>query len=125
MLSASAIDPSGECDLAVIGAGILGLAVAREMSLRHPEISVVVLEKEDRPAVHQTGHNSGVVHAGIYYEPGSLKARLCVEGARRRAARARAGRPRPLLSGRAHAPDVGAAWMGLSSTNKIFELIFT
>ncbi|HEY2767607.1 MAG TPA: L-2-hydroxyglutarate oxidase [Solirubrobacteraceae bacterium] len=79
----SASDPSGECDLAVVGAGILGLAVARELRRRHPQRSLVVLEQESRPGAHQTGHNSGVVHAGIYYEPGSLKARLCVEGARR------------------------------------------
>jgi L-2-hydroxyglutarate oxidase len=75
-------DPAGECDLVVVGAGILGLAVARELSGRHPDLSVRVLEKEDEVARHQTGNNSGVVHAGIYYAPGSLKARLCVEGAR-------------------------------------------
>jgi (S)-2-hydroxyglutarate dehydrogenase len=79
----SASDPSGECDLAVVGAGILGLGVARELRRRHPDLSLVVLEKESRPGSHQTGHNSGVIHAGIYYKPGSLKARLCVEGARR------------------------------------------
>jgi (S)-2-hydroxyglutarate dehydrogenase len=72
----------GECDLAVVGGGILGLAVARELQRRRPDASVVVLEREPEPARHQTGHNSGVVHAGIYYAPGSLKARLCVEGAR-------------------------------------------
>src|SRR5436190_19629765 len=75
-------DPSGECDLAVVGAGILGLAVARELAERHPRLVVRVLEKEREVGAHQTGHNSGVVHAGIYYAPGSLKARLCVEGAR-------------------------------------------
>jgi len=75
-------DPTGECDVAVVGAGILGLAVARELLARHPELSVRVLEKEAGVGRHQTGHNSGVVHAGIYYAPGSLKARLCVEGAR-------------------------------------------
>jgi 2-hydroxyglutarate dehydrogenase len=75
-------DPAGECDVAVVGAGILGLAVARELLRRHPDLSVRVLEKEDGVGRHQTGHNSGVVHAGIYYAPGSLKARLCVEGAR-------------------------------------------
>ena len=69
-------------DLAVIGAGILGLAVARESLLRHPGLRVRVLEKEPEIASHQTGHNSGVVHAGVYYAPGSLKARLCVEGSR-------------------------------------------
>ena len=75
-------DPSGECDLAVVGAGIVGLAVAREMHRRHPGLGVRVLEREDAVARHQTGRNSGVVHAGIYYAPGSLRARLCVEGAR-------------------------------------------
>jgi 2-hydroxyglutarate dehydrogenase len=71
-----------ERDIAVVGAGILGLAVARELIRRRPDASVVVLEREAAVAQHQTGHNSGVVHAGIYYAPGSLKARLCVEGAR-------------------------------------------
>ncbi|WP_445165469.1 L-2-hydroxyglutarate oxidase [Mycolicibacterium sp. Dal123E01] len=69
-------------DLVVVGAGIVGLAVAREWTQRRPADSVVVLEREDGPARHQTGHNSGVIHGGIYYQPGSLKARLCVEGAR-------------------------------------------
>jgi (S)-2-hydroxyglutarate dehydrogenase len=68
-------------DVAVVGAGILGLAVARELLRRDAGRRVVVLEREDEPAFHQTGHNSGVVHAGIYYAPGSLKAKLCVEGA--------------------------------------------
>ena len=71
-----------DADLAVVGGGILGLASARELLLRRPGLEVVVLEREDGLAQHQTGHNSGVIHAGIYYEPGSLKARLCVEGAR-------------------------------------------
>jgi len=65
----------------VVGAGIIGLGVARELGSRHPGRSIVVLEREDEPAFHQTGHNSGVIHAGIYYVPGSLKAKLCVEGA--------------------------------------------
>ena len=73
---------AAECDVAVVGGGILGLATARELQRRRPDASVVVLEREPALARHQTGHNSGVVHAGIYYEPGSLKARLCVEGAR-------------------------------------------
>jgi L-2-hydroxyglutarate oxidase len=71
-----------ETDIAVVGAGILGLAVARELMRRKPGRRVVVLEREDRIAVHQTGHNSGVAHAGIYYAPGSLKAQLCVVGVR-------------------------------------------
>src|SRR5689334_18021713 len=70
------------CDVVVVGAGILGLATARELERRHPGIDVVVMEREDGVARHQTGNNSGVIHAGIYYAPGSLKARLCVEGAR-------------------------------------------
>ncbi|XP_041131644.1 L-2-hydroxyglutarate dehydrogenase, mitochondrial isoform X2 [Polyodon spathula] len=68
-------------DVAVVGGGIVGLATARELILRHPSLSFVVLEKEKELAVHQSGHNSGVIHSGIYYTPGSLKARLCVRGA--------------------------------------------
>ncbi|XP_061599521.1 L-2-hydroxyglutarate dehydrogenase, mitochondrial [Cololabis saira] len=68
-------------DVAVVGAGIVGLAAARELLLRHPALSFVLLEKEKELATHQSGHNSGVIHSGIYYTPGSLKARLCVRGA--------------------------------------------
>jgi L-2-hydroxyglutarate oxidase len=68
-------------DYAIIGAGIVGLATAREILRARPGASLVVLDKENEIATHQTGHNSGVVHAGIYYAPGSLKARLCREGA--------------------------------------------
>ncbi|WP_104081437.1 L-2-hydroxyglutarate oxidase [Cryobacterium sp. Y11] len=67
-------------DLIVIGAGIVGLATAREALRRRPGISVLVLEKADDVASAQTGHNSGVIHAGLYYAPGSLKARLCRAG---------------------------------------------
>jgi len=70
------------CDVAVIGGGIVGLASALALSERAPRRHLVVLEKEPRLAEHQTGHNSGVIHSGIYYLPGSLKARLCTEGAR-------------------------------------------
>jgi L-2-hydroxyglutarate oxidase LhgO len=63
-----------------VGGGILGLAIGRELTRRFPDLEVVVFEKEDRVASHQTGHNSGVVHAGIYYKPGSLKAILCARG---------------------------------------------
>ncbi|KAB1942011.1 L-2-hydroxyglutarate oxidase [Brevibacterium linens] len=65
---------------AVVGAGIIGAAVAREILGRHDSADVTLFEKEDHPAAHQTGHNSGVVHAGLYYEPGSLKATLCRRG---------------------------------------------
>jgi L-2-hydroxyglutarate oxidase LhgO len=64
----------------VVGAGIVGLAVAREIARRQPDATVVVVEKEQMVAAHQTSHNSGVVHAGIYYPPGSLKAQLCTRG---------------------------------------------
>jgi 2-hydroxyglutarate dehydrogenase len=74
--------PPEQTDLLVVGGGILGLAVARELLARHPDASLCVLEREPELGAHQTGHTSGVIHAGIYYEPGSLKARLCVEGAR-------------------------------------------
>ena len=65
----------------VVGGGILGLAAGRLLALEHRDATVTVLEKEPRIATHQSGHNSGVVHAGLYYEPGSLKARLCRRGA--------------------------------------------
>jgi L-2-hydroxyglutarate oxidase LhgO len=67
-------------DVAVVGGGIVGLACAAELLRRRPATRLVLLEKEDELAAHQTSHNSGVVHAGIYYAPGSLKARLCREG---------------------------------------------
>ena len=66
--------------LGIIGAGIVGLALARHITLHRPGTRVTVLEKENRVAAHQTGHNSGVVHAGLYYRPGSLKAILCRRG---------------------------------------------
>lgn len=67
-------------DFAVVGGGLVGLAVARELTGRYPGAGVLVLEKEDRWAAHQSGHNSGVLHSGVYYRPGSLKARLCRAG---------------------------------------------
>ncbi|MFN8590377.1 MAG: L-2-hydroxyglutarate oxidase [Thermomicrobiales bacterium] len=67
-------------DLAVIGGGVVGLATAMQMTERFPGIAVAVLEKESALAQHQTGRNSGVIHAGVYYQPGSLKARFCREG---------------------------------------------
>ncbi len=67
-------------DIAIIGSGIVGLATARALLEREPRPHIVILEKEGRVATHQTGHNSGVIHSGIYYKPGSYKARLCVEG---------------------------------------------
>jgi len=67
-------------DYAIIGGGIVGLSTAWQLRQRQPGKSIVVLEKEDAVAGHQTGHNSGVIHAGIYYEPGSLKANLCRQG---------------------------------------------
>ncbi len=80
--SISAVQPPTRCDLTIVGGGIVGLAVARELLQRHPHATVCVLEREGDIGTHQTGHNSGVIHAGVYYAPGSLKARLCVEGAR-------------------------------------------
>jgi L-2-hydroxyglutarate oxidase len=74
--------PPAKCDAVVVGAGIVGLATARELTRRHPHATVAVIEKEQEVGFHQTGRSSGVVHAGIYYAPGSLKARLCVQGAR-------------------------------------------
>jgi L-2-hydroxyglutarate oxidase len=66
--------------IAIIGGGIVGLATGLEFTRRFPGLSLAIIEKEPALARHQTGHNSGVIHSGIYYKPGSLKARLCVEG---------------------------------------------
>ena len=73
---------SFDFDVGVIGGGILGLSAARELGRRYPSLGIVVIEKEKELARHQTGHNSGVIHSGIYYKPGSLKAQNCVTGAR-------------------------------------------
>lgn len=67
-------------DILIIGAGIVGLATAWEVRRRFPHLHLTIVEKEARPAVHQTGHNSGVIHAGVYYAPGSRKAQLCLAG---------------------------------------------
>ncbi|HEY3245342.1 MAG TPA: L-2-hydroxyglutarate oxidase, partial [Phycisphaerae bacterium] len=72
--------PDSSYDLIVIGGGIIGLATALEAVQRFPGLRLLVLEKETRLAAHQTGHNSGVIHSGIYYKPGSIKARTCVQG---------------------------------------------
>ncbi len=67
-------------DILIVGSGIIGMASALELQSRHPDARITVLEKEDGPARHQSGHNSGVIHAGVYYAPGSLKAQFCREG---------------------------------------------
>ncbi|RYP85573.1 L-2-hydroxyglutarate oxidase [Nocardioides guangzhouensis] len=71
---------SRQYDVVMVGAGIVGLATVRELHRRHPGLRMAVLDKEDAVGRHQSGHNSGVLHAGVYYQPGSLKARLCVRG---------------------------------------------
>ena len=67
-------------DVVIVGGGIVGLATAMELLNRFPDFKVAILEKEDHIAMHQSGHNSGVLHSGVYYKPGSLKAKLCVRG---------------------------------------------
>src|SRR3954469_18924603 len=69
-----------EYDIVIIGGGIVGLATAMELLTRYPALKLVILEKEHELSQHQTGHNSGVIHSGIYYAPGSLKAKACVAG---------------------------------------------
>jgi L-2-hydroxyglutarate oxidase len=68
------------CDVLVIGAGLVGLATAIALLEARPGLRLTVLEKEATVGAHQSGHNSGVIHAGLYYQPGSLKARFCTEG---------------------------------------------
>ncbi|MPZ52137.1 MAG: L-2-hydroxyglutarate oxidase [Acidimicrobiia bacterium] len=70
-------------DVIIVGGGIVGLATARALTQSRPGLDVIVLEKESKVGDHQTGNNSGVLHSGLYYKPGSLKARLCVEGRQR------------------------------------------
>ena len=69
-------------DVIVVGGGIVGLATAYKLTVMHPNKKILVLEKEKEVAAHQTGHNSGVIHSGIYYKPGSYKAINCVAGRR-------------------------------------------
>ncbi len=73
---------STDFDIIVVGGGIVGLATAYKITLNHPDIRIAVLEKEEEVATHQTGHNSGVIHSGIYYEPGLNKANTCAKGRR-------------------------------------------
>lgn len=73
---------SNEFDIIVVGGGIVGLASAYKLNTRFPNKKILVLEKENEVAAHQTGHNSGVIHSGIYYKPGSYKAKNCVDGRR-------------------------------------------
>ena len=67
-------------DFLIIGAGVVGLAIARELKLRYPDQGVTVLEKEPAPGMHSSGRNSGVLHSGIYYPPDSLKAKTIQRG---------------------------------------------
>lgn len=80
-MSAAPESAPSRCDVALIGGGIIGIAVARALQRGRPGLSVCVLERERELAAHQSSHNSGVIHSGVYYKPGSLKARLCVQGA--------------------------------------------
>ncbi|HRP18782.1 MAG TPA: FAD-dependent oxidoreductase, partial [Ginsengibacter sp.] len=67
-------------DIIIVGGGIVGAATFYRIQQHHPELKIALLEKENRLAAHQTGHNSGVLHSGLYYKPGSLKAKNCVQG---------------------------------------------
>lgn len=69
-------------DITIVGGGIVGAATAYKMQLNYPNLKILLIEKEDRLADHQTGHNSGVIHSGLYYKPGSFKAKNCVDGRR-------------------------------------------
>ncbi|MBI3333833.1 MAG: L-2-hydroxyglutarate oxidase [Candidatus Omnitrophica bacterium] len=89
-----------KCDIAILGGGIIGLGTGLALLRRSPNLRVILLEKEKEIAAHQTGRNSGVIHSGVYYRPGSLKAKLCVEGARALIAFCREHRIRHELCGK-------------------------
>lgn len=67
-------------DVLVVGGGIVGFATARALLTRNKKLQVALVEKEEGPSIHQSGHNSGVIHAGIYYKPGTMRAKMCIEG---------------------------------------------
>ena len=73
---------NNQYDIIIVGGGIVGLASAYKINLQYPNKKIIVLEKEKEVAAHQTGHNSGVIHSGLYYKPGSYKAKNCVDGRR-------------------------------------------
>ena len=73
-------DKDGKYDIVIVGGGIVGLACAYKIATNHPDLSIAVMEKEETLAFHQTGHNSGVIHSGLYYKPGSSKAKNCSKG---------------------------------------------
>ena len=107
-------------DVAVVGGGIVGLAAALELQLRHPSLSMVLLEKEGELATHQTGHNSGVIHSGVYYTPGTL-GKLALRATGRRADREACARPpfhapRCRAGGRTRAEGDARALPGLSAS---------
>ena len=81
-MGSRSISETSNYDVLILGAGIVGLAAGLELCTRFPRLSIAILDKEQMVAAHQTSHNSGVIHSGIYYKPGSLKARLCVDGAK-------------------------------------------
>ena len=74
---------SHSCDVLIVGGGMVGLSVAHQLLERNIAKNITILDKEPSLGLHSSGRNSGVLHAGLYYKPGSLKAKVCVEGARR------------------------------------------
>lgn len=99
-------------DFVIIGGGIIGMSTAMQLSEVYPDARIALLEKESGPACHQTGHNSGVIHAGVYYTPGSLKAQFCLVGNRATKAFAIKTASATTPAARCWSPPLNRKWNG-------------
>lgn len=102
-------------DFVIIGGGIIGMSTAMQLIDVYPDARIALLEKESGPACHQTGHNSGVIHAGVYYTPGSLKAQFCLAGNRATKAFAIKTAFATTTAARCWSPRLNSKWNGCAA----------